>query len=66
MRVPDDGWLLYLLARARHGQGDRAEAEGLLDDVLSRTAPQPELLLSARTLDREAGRHDRAIPLLRQ
>lgn len=64
-RAPDDGWLQYLLARARHGQGDRAGAEALLDDVLAR-GPIPEALLLRATLHREAGRPQRAVPLLRQ
>lgn len=69
-RAPDDPWLLYLLARACHARGDGAEAEAHLDRAL-RAGPHfseavPETLVLRAALHREAGRPERAVPLLRQ
>ncbi|MCI0463400.1 MAG: tetratricopeptide repeat protein [Gemmataceae bacterium] len=65
-RQPDDPWLLYLQARACHARGAHGEAQGLLDQLLSRSARfMPGLLLRA-VLHYEADEADQAIPLLRK
>jgi tetratricopeptide (TPR) repeat protein len=64
--APADGWLLYLLARACHARGNRAEAEALLDPVVRDQAPFAEALWLRAVLHREAGRPAQAVPLLRQ
>ena len=65
-RQPDDPGLLYLQARVCHARGANAEAQGLLDRLLSRL-PQftPGLLLLA-ILHYEADEAEQAIPLLRR
>jgi tetratricopeptide (TPR) repeat protein len=65
-RQPDDPWLLYLQARVCHARGINAEAQVLLDRLLSRL-PQftPALLLRA-ILHYEADEAEQAIPLLRK
>jgi Tfp pilus assembly protein PilF len=65
-RAPGDLALFYLLARARHGQGDRARAEALLDAVVRGQPGFPEALLFRAVLHREANQPDRAVALLRQ
>jgi tetratricopeptide (TPR) repeat protein len=60
--APADPWLHYLLARACHGQGKRAEAESFLDPVV-RAQPQfAEALLLRAILHREADQPAQAIP----
>ncbi len=65
-RQPDDPELLFLQARVCHARGAIAEAQGLLDKLLSHL-PQftPGLLLRA-ILHYEANEAERAIPLLRR
>lgn len=65
-RQPDDPELLYLQARACHARDANAEAQGLLNKLLS-SRPQftPGLLLLA-ILHYEADEAERAIPLLRR
>jgi tetratricopeptide (TPR) repeat protein len=67
VRTPGDPWLLYLLAKSCHAQGNRADAEAALDPVVrDRTFFFAEALLLRAVLHREAGRPERAVPLLRQ
>jgi Tfp pilus assembly protein PilF len=66
MRAPADAGVLYLLAKACHGQGKRAEAEAALDAAAGGQAPSAEALLLRGILHREAGQPDRAVPLLRK
>jgi predicted Zn-dependent protease len=65
-RQPDDPWLFYLHARVCHARGANADAQGLLDRLLSRL-PQftPGLLLRA-ILHYESDEPAQAIPLLRR
>jgi tetratricopeptide (TPR) repeat protein len=65
-RGPADPWLLYLLAKACHARGKRAEAEALLDPVVRDQPRFAEALLLRAILHREADQPDRAVPLLRQ
>jgi tetratricopeptide (TPR) repeat protein len=64
--APNDGWLHYLLAKACHPQGKRAEAEAALDPVVKAQPKFADALLLRAVLHREADQPDRAIPLLRQ
>lgn len=66
VEAPADLWLHFLLARACHGQGRRAEAEALLDPVVREQPRFPEALLLRATLHCAADQPDRAVPLLRQ
>jgi tetratricopeptide (TPR) repeat protein len=64
--APDDLWLHYLLAKACHGQGKRAEAEKSLDRVIAAQPPFADALLLRAALHREADQPERAVPLLRR
>jgi len=65
-RAPADAGVLYLLAKACHGQGKRTEAEAALDSVVGGQAPSAEALVLRVILHREAGHPDRAVPMLRK
>jgi len=64
--APSDPWLNYLHAKALHAQGRRAEAEAALDPVVRAQPVFADALLLRATLHHEAGRPERAVPLLRQ
>jgi Tfp pilus assembly protein PilF len=63
--APSDPWLNYLLARILHARGRRAEAEAALEPVVRAQPGFADALLLRATLYHEAGRPDRAVPVLR-
>jgi tetratricopeptide (TPR) repeat protein len=65
-RQPGHPWLLFLLAKAYHGQGANALAQKVLDPLVRDQPGFADGLLLRAILYREADQPAQAIPLLRQ